>query len=319
MGTVFLGSTIIGLTVEKLFLMYLFLFLVGSVLGYAIEVLFRRFITAHRWVNPGFMKGPWLPLYGFGLLLMFTFCWVLTTYLPSSLIFYNPLGDLFGNGRPASGATVADLIPISIMSVSLILLEFIAGLIFVKGFKVRLWDYSNLKGNILGIICPEFSLIWTAVSILFYYAMDPFVYQAFGLIFTFMFGAGDGSQAANVVFIFFMGVVYGIMLLDFIKSINIFTKIVAMANRYGFVAGYEKFREENQALLALSKKKLVQNLPPRLTAGLSHISSAAVKSGKFMTFLKKLTLIDPTPRDSSRYDDDGRPAHADSKDDSTPS
>ena len=42
----------------KDFLLYLFLFLVGCMAGYALEVLFRRFVTAKKWVNPGFMKGP---------------------------------------------------------------------------------------------------------------------------------------------------------------------------------------------------------------------------------------------------------------------
>ena len=47
----------------NLFLTLAFLFLIGSVLGWGLEVIFRRFFSAHRWVNPGFLVGPYLPLY----------------------------------------------------------------------------------------------------------------------------------------------------------------------------------------------------------------------------------------------------------------
>ena len=48
----------------NLFLTLAFLFLIGSVLGWGLEVIFRRFFSAHHWVNPGFLVGPYLPLYG---------------------------------------------------------------------------------------------------------------------------------------------------------------------------------------------------------------------------------------------------------------
>lgn len=47
-----------------------------------------------------------------------------------------------------------------LLFVALTLLEYITGLIFVKGMKIRLWDYSRRWGNIQGIICPLFSLLW---------------------------------------------------------------------------------------------------------------------------------------------------------------
>lgn len=34
---------------------------------------------------------------------------------------------------------------------------------------VRLWDYSNQWGNIQGLICPQFSLIWAAASAGYYF------------------------------------------------------------------------------------------------------------------------------------------------------
>lgn len=42
----------------------------GCILGWGLEVLYRHYSPAnqtHRWINPGFLVGPYLPLYGFGL------------------------------------------------------------------------------------------------------------------------------------------------------------------------------------------------------------------------------------------------------------
>lgn len=50
----------------SLFLKYLFLFFIGSTLGWIVELFFRR-IAHKKWVNPGFLIGPYLPIYGFGL------------------------------------------------------------------------------------------------------------------------------------------------------------------------------------------------------------------------------------------------------------
>ena len=47
------------------------LFVIGSVTGYVIELLFRRFVSQKRWVNPGFMVGPYIPLYGFGTAILY--------------------------------------------------------------------------------------------------------------------------------------------------------------------------------------------------------------------------------------------------------
>ena len=52
------------------FLILAFLFFIGCFLGWGLEVLYRRFSPANvsrRWINPGFLVGPYLPLYGFGL------------------------------------------------------------------------------------------------------------------------------------------------------------------------------------------------------------------------------------------------------------
>lgn len=168
------------------------LFVIGSLLGWCIELFFRRYISQKKWMNPGFLTGPYLPIYGFGVILL---------YGLSNI----PLG--IDNGF------VEVLIRIIIIGVGMTLDEFIAGLIFIKGFKIKLWDYSNRKGNIMGIICPIFSLIWLAVGSLYYFLLNPFLVQSISWI------------SENLIYTYFVGGVVGAMLVDFAYSIHLATKL----------------------------------------------------------------------------------------------
>ena len=64
-----------GLDPMSVFLKLAYLFFIGSVCGWCLEVLFRRFFSRanpeRKWINPGFCTGPYLPLYGFGLCLLY--------------------------------------------------------------------------------------------------------------------------------------------------------------------------------------------------------------------------------------------------------
>lgn len=297
---------------SKILLTILFMFIVGCMLGYGLEVLFRRFVSAKKWVNPGFMRGPWLPLYGFGLVLMFFLCWISLAFLPSSFVFYNPTGELFGLNY-YSGPTYYDLIPITIMGISMVLLEFIAGLIFVKGFRVRLWDYTNMKGNIMGIICPVFSIIWFAVAIIFYYALNPFVYLFFEDSFTYMFGSTTYNSVAHFGFIFFLGLLYGIFVVDLVKSIGLFSRISKLAKNSNIVARYEKLQEEQKKQRKMYKEKIIDALPESLKKTKDK-DKLEKTTKKFTAFMRKVVLIDPGKVISKEnYGPDGRPLKEDEK------
>ncbi len=192
------------------FLVACFLFFVGSVLGWCLEVLFRRFFSAKRWINPGFLTGPCLPLYGFGLAGLFGI----------SLIPIN-------TGMPWLDA----ILIILIMGVAMTLIEYIAGLIFIKGMKIKLWDYSNRWGNIQGIICPLFSFFWLLVSAFFYFVIDPFVLDAVVIF------------VENIEFAFFVGIFFGIFFVDLGMSLNISMRIRKFAEEHGIVIHFEKLKE----------------------------------------------------------------------------
>jgi uncharacterized membrane protein len=124
--------------------------MVGSMFGWVLELFFRRFISTknpeRKWLNPGFLMGPALPLYGFGLVSLFVM----------SLLPY--VGH--DNIAPFSLGTDQVVIAILAMGLMMTLIEYIAGLIFIKGLKIKLWDYSDEPFNIQGIICLKFSIIW---------------------------------------------------------------------------------------------------------------------------------------------------------------
>ena len=168
------------------------LFVVGSLIGWIIELFFRRFVSQKKWMNPGFLTGPYLPIYGFG---------VLVLYGVSNLSL----------GIPNQVLDV--IIHILIIGVGMTLIEFVAGLIFIKGFKVKRWDYSNRKGNIMGIICPSFSLIWLVVGSLYYFLLNPLLVEGISWI------------SENLIYTYFVGAVVGAMAVDFAYSIHLATKL----------------------------------------------------------------------------------------------
>ena len=96
----------------------------------------------HQWVNRGFMKGPFLPIYGFGALS------VLIATLPVRP--FPVLVFVFG----MLGATA---------------LELVTGICMEKLFHVRYWDYSNQKFNYKGHICLTSSIAWGAFSLAMIY------------------------------------------------------------------------------------------------------------------------------------------------------
>ena len=59
----------------SMFLTLAYLFFIGAVLGWCLELVFRKFFSSanpeHKWINPGFCVGPYVPLYGFGLCILY--------------------------------------------------------------------------------------------------------------------------------------------------------------------------------------------------------------------------------------------------------
>ncbi len=51
--------------------------------------------------------------------------------------------------------------------------EFLTGYIYLKIFRVNLWNYAHQKYNFLGLVCPLFSFFWFIISIAYYFFVLP--------------------------------------------------------------------------------------------------------------------------------------------------
>ena len=103
-------------------------------------------LKQRRWVNRGFLRGPLLPIYGFGAVLI----------LWATLPVRGSLALIFLLGMAAASA-----------------LEYVTGAAMEALFKVRYWDYSNQPFNLNGHICLACSLAWGAFSILLVRVLHP--------------------------------------------------------------------------------------------------------------------------------------------------
>ncbi len=117
---------------------WLFFFYFYCFVGWCIESVY---VSLHqkRLVNRGFMRGPFLPLYGSGAIMM----------LLVSMPFREHLVLVYIAG--CIGATI---------------LEYVTGVTMEALFKVRYWDYSDKKYNFQGHICLGTSLAWGLLTIL---------------------------------------------------------------------------------------------------------------------------------------------------------
>ena len=242
-----------------------FLFFVGSCLGWVIEVFFRRFVSAKKWINPGFLTGPYLPIYGFGLVGLYAIC-----SIPIDT------GSYWGDA----------VVTILVMGAAMTIIEYIGGLIFIEGMKIKLWDYSNRWGNIQGIICPLFSLIWTVAGAVYYFAIDPFVIKWVEWF------------VSNIAFSFVVGIFFGVFFVALANAINLPVRIRAFAKEHGIVVAYEKLKVSIKTRLDdLRAKSRIDELRAK-----SHIDELRTKVEEQSKKIKKSSFFFPFRSDRSLED-----------------
>ncbi len=131
---------------------YLFLYCFCATGGWLIEVVYRG-LRHRKVVNPGFLTGCCLPMYGVGGCVLYFLSELKLRALPYEWL----------------RVTLILLMATAIMT----LIELLGGLIAVKVFHVRLWDYSEEWLNYQGLICPKFSLFWGLICAVYYFLAYP--------------------------------------------------------------------------------------------------------------------------------------------------
>ena len=106
---------------------YFLLFLMYAILGWIVEVI-NAYIQKKKFVNRGFLIGPYCPIYGVGMLAIIS---LLQEYTGNYIVLF-------------------------ILSMTIcMVLEYLTSYFMELIFKARWWDYSNKKFNINGRICLE--------------------------------------------------------------------------------------------------------------------------------------------------------------------
>jgi uncharacterized protein len=164
----------------------LFSFSFFSILGWVLEVTYRS-VRDKRFVNPGLLNGPYLPLYGTGALILMA----AVSLLEGSHVLTKALAYFV--------VTTG--------------LELGSGLVGNCFSQSRLWDYSDQRFNYKGHICLKFSIYWILLAFAFEHLLLP-PYQSMLILF---------SPAFKGIF---TGAIILIMLVDFLTvSINHFLSL----------------------------------------------------------------------------------------------
>lgn len=230
-----------------------FLFFIGSLSGWVLELFFRRFISSanpeRKWINPGFCTGPYLPIYGFGLCIM---------YLIASMERFSIVENPFWN----------KIMLFAFMSLCMTVIEYIAGIMSLKYTKVRLWDYSKEWGNIQGVICPKFSFIWAVLGALYYFLIHPHILDALNWL------------SNNLAFSFFIGLFFGFFIIDVVNSAQLVAKLKKYADENEVVLRYETIKADIRRHYDERKQKYHFFRPFRSEMPLNEHLNNLFKQGK---------------------------------------
>lgn len=126
---------------------YFLLFMIYSIAGWIMEVTCKS-IEAKKFINRGFMIGPYCPIYGWGAIAITI---LLHRYTDDWLV----------------------LFLMSIITCGV--LEYATSYVMEKLFHARWWDYSRRKYNINGRVCLETLIPFGILGLIIMYITNPFI------------------------------------------------------------------------------------------------------------------------------------------------
>lgn len=133
---------------------YIMLFFIYSLAGWLVEMI-PATIREKKFVDRGFLVGPYCPIYGCGVILI-------------TLLLQKYADDI----------VVTFFLSVIICGT----LEYLTSYVMEKIFKARWWDYSNNKFNINGRICLETLVPFGIGGVLVLFVFNPFLEKIINLI-----------------------------------------------------------------------------------------------------------------------------------------
>ncbi len=130
------------------------LFTIYSFFGWLMEVIFK-FVQLRRFVNRGFLIGPFCPIYGVG-----------------------GVGIHLVLSRFSNSIVLVFFLGMFLCAI----LEYFASWLLEKIFNARWWDYSQKKFNLNGRICLRNLLFFGILGCLGVYYINPFLFSIFDKI-----------------------------------------------------------------------------------------------------------------------------------------
>lgn len=171
---------------------YFMLFFIYAILGWIIETTLVS-VEKRKFVNRGFLIGPYCSIYGFGGLAITI---LLKNYTKDPIVLF--------------------LMAVIICGI----LEYFTSYIMEKIFKARWWDYSAKKYNINGRICLETVVPFGILGCLVMYVLNPITFKYLNML---------SNSMLNII----SAICFTIFITDNIVSYNVissFTKTVKTIN-----------------------------------------------------------------------------------------
>ena len=206
----------------NIFFTYFILFLIYSFLGWTIEVIVT-FYKDKKFVNRGFLLGPYCPIYGFSSIVM--------------ILYLNRYCDSF---------IAVFLLAIVVCSI----IEYLVSYLMEKLFNARWWDYSNRKFNINGRVCLENSIWFGLLGTLLIYVVNPFLYNLI-------------SKMSDNVLLIVGSFLLIIFVIDLIISLNVTFKIKSNITKLIKKDSTEEFNHKIKELIdsRLLNRRLFKAFP----------------------------------------------------------
>ena len=199
------------------------LFIIYAFLGWIVEII-NNIVVFKKFVNRGFLIGPYCPIYGVGGLIATIF---LTKYKESIIVLFVMSMFLFA------------------------LLEYFTSYLMEKLFKARWWDYTDYRFNINGRICLETLIPFGLLGCFAIYVVNPIIFSIFNM---------TNIVVLRIIAI----VIFIIFIIDFTVSLKIINSFKDTAVKFLKKDNTEEITKKVKEILlskSVWTKRLIESFP----------------------------------------------------------